>query len=193
MSILTATFGTARCEALPDTVTEESRWVILAAEGDGDAILRLLSRHRPPIVRLLTGMTGDWASAEDLAQESFLQAFRRLDQLRDVTAFYPWVRRLAMRLALRSLRGRREISSEQATEPEAPDSIASTETRLAVHAVLADLAPDLRAALVLRELEGLDYAEIAAALDIPIGTVRSRLFTARERFRVLWLRMENES
>jgi RNA polymerase sigma-70 factor, ECF subfamily len=176
------------CETLP---AEDARWVAAARSGDADATLRLLARYRPFLVRLLAGIVGDWAAAEDLAQETFLKAFRSLGQLRDPARFYPWVRRLAVRLALREVRGRREVPLEDAFIPACPATgegyaMSGIDTRLAVHEVLARVPPDLRITLVLRELEGLDYAEIAETLEIPVGTVRSRLFAARERFRVLW-------
>src|SRR5438477_605461 len=77
-------------------------------------------------------------------------------------------------------------ASDEAAGVSGRDEIAGVQTRLAVDAVLQQLAPDFRIALVLRELEGLEYAEIAEVLQIPLGTVRSRLFAARERFRMLW-------
>ena len=171
----------------------EARWVAAARAGDPEAALRLLTRYRPPLLRLLTGLTGDLATAEDLVQESFLQAFRCLAQLRDPAAFYPWVRRLALRHALRRLRQRREVTVDAVIEPDSSaDPLRQAETRLAVHAVLALLPLDLRVTLMLRELEQLDYQEIAEALRIPVGTVRSRLFAARQRFKLLWEEMEAE-
>src|SRR4051812_7463082 len=104
----------ARCEASPG---EDARCVAAARKGDPEAILRLLERHRPALVRLLAGMLGDRAGAEDLAQEAFLKAFRSLKQLRDPALFYPWLRRLAVRLALRELRGRRAMPADAGLEP----------------------------------------------------------------------------
>jgi RNA polymerase sigma-70 factor, ECF subfamily len=177
----------ARCDA----GDEDARWVVAARTGDADAILRLLARHRPPLVRLLTGVAGDLATAEDLAQEAFLLAFRHLGQLRDPARFYPWVRRLALRHALHRLRRRREVASEAALEPDTPaDPIRRAETRLAVHAVLQRLPVELRVTLILREMEQLDYQEIADALKIPLGTVRSRLFAARKQFKQMWRELE---
>jgi RNA polymerase sigma-70 factor, ECF subfamily len=171
---------------------EEAAWVEGARAGDAESTLRLLRRYRPPLVRLLTGVTGDAALAEDLAQEAFLQAFRRLHQLRDPAAFYPWVRRTAMRLTLKRLPTQPVVCLDESREAPAPDLIASAETRLAVEEVLRRLPGELRVTLVLRELERLDYQEIAEALEIPVGTVRSRLFAARERFRILWAEIDEE-
>ncbi len=170
---------------------DDARWVAHARAGDGDAVLRLLARYRPLLVRSLAGMTGDAATAEDLAQETFLQAFRRLGQLRDPARFYPWVRRMGVRHTLKWLRRQRETAGEpQPAAEDSADPRRTVESRLAIEAVLRRLPPDLRATLVLREIDGLDYREIAAELMIPVGTVRSRLFNARERFRAAWLEME---
>jgi RNA polymerase sigma-70 factor (ECF subfamily) len=175
----------------PASRDEEAGWVRAACAGDADAVLALLARYRPPLVRLLWGVTGDGALAEDLAQEALILAFQSLAQLRDPGAFYPWVRRLAMRHALRAVRRETARSVQEAAEAVAiHDPAREAETRVAVAAVLASLSPDLRATLVLREIEQLDYGEIAEVLEVPIGTVRSRLFKAREQFRKAWLEME---
>lgn len=177
----------AELPAAEPPAVEDARWVRAARAGDEDGLLRLVGRYRPPLVRLLTGLTGDLATAEDLAQDTFLQAFRKLGGLREPERFYPWVRRLAFRQALRLLKGRREIPSAILPDPgSAADPATAAELRMAVQAVLARLPPDFRAVLVLREMEQLDYAEIAEALEVPVGTVRSRLFAARERFRAHW-------
>jgi len=173
--------------ALPrrPVVDGDAALIVAAGAGDPEAVLALLARYRPPLVRLLAGVLGDWAAAEDAAQEALLHALRRLGDLRDPAAFYPWLRRSAVRLALRR-RILREAPLDEARE--APASLGGVETRVVVHAVLRGLPRDLRAVLVLRELEGLDYAEIAGELAVPVGTVRSRLHAARARFREAWLR-----
>ncbi len=173
---------------------DAARWVAEAARGDEDAILALLTRWRPPLVRVLTGVVGNPTWAEDLAQEAFLVAVSRLTDLRRPEQFYPWVRRIGLRLALRALRSHRAAVPLSAAEGECvagPED--QVETRLAILAVLRQLSPPLRTALVLREMEGMDYREIAAELQLPVGTVRSRLSAAREQFRALWETRENES
>lgn len=170
---------------------EAARWVASARRGDSEAILALLRQYRPPLVRLLTGITADAALAEDVAQEAFLHAFRSLAQLRDPGAFYPWVRRLATRFALRALQRRPETAGDAEPPACGADPARQAETRLAVQLVLGQLPAELRAVLVLREMEQLDYQEMAEALDVPLGTVRSRLHTARERFREQWTALEN--
>lgn len=169
---------------------ESAEWVVAARRGDSEAILKLLRLYRPPLVRLLTGIMADAALAEDVAQDAFLQAFRSLQQLRDPVAFYPWVRRLATREALRALRRRLHAVEDLHPATEGADPAHQAETRIAVGFVLGQLPPEQRAVLVLREMEQLDYQEIADTLAVPVGTVRSRLFTARERFRALWRELE---
>ncbi len=166
---------------------EEARWVAAATRGDAEATLELLARYRPPLVRLLAGVMGDWSAAEDAVQESFLQAFRNLKQLRDPHRFYPWVRRSALRLAVKAVRGRKELPFEAAADMATTgDPAGVVEQRILIAEILARIPADLRVTLVLREMEGMDYAEIAEELGIPIGTVRSRLFAAREQFRRVW-------
>jgi RNA polymerase sigma-70 factor (ECF subfamily) len=164
--------------------------VVAARRGDSQAILQLLRFFRPPLVRLLTGITADPALAEDVAQEAFLQAFRSLAQLREPGAFYPWVRRLATREAVRALRRKPATTAELDPQASGVDPARQAETRIAVQLVLGQLPVELRAVLVLREMEQLDYQEIAEALGVPLGTIRSRLHTARERFRELWSALE---
>lgn len=176
-----------------DRDDEVARWVVAARDGSSDAMLRLLARFRPPLLRLLVGLAGDLATAEDLAQEALLQAFRRIRQVRDPAAFYPWLRRLALRHAVRVLRGRRESPlAEPCVDLYTTDPLPGLETRLAVEAVLRALPVEQRVTLLLREVEGLDYGEIATTLGIPVGTVRSRLFAARRQFRAAWQAMEEE-
>jgi RNA polymerase sigma-70 factor (ECF subfamily) len=171
--------------------SEDAAWVLAARAGDADATLRLLARHRPPLVRLLTGVTGDLATAEDAAQEALLQALRCLGQLREPALFYPWLRRLALRHALRRLRRHRDLPLDaHDAPPDAIDPARLAETRLTVRAVLGALPVELRATLVLREVEQLSYEEIAEAMGVPVGTVRSRLFAARRHFRERWMAME---
>ena len=165
---------------------EIEAWVAAARRGEEDAILSLLRRYRPPLVRVLTGVTGDEGAAEDAAQEAFLKAFRSLDQLKEPKAFYSWLRRLAVRQALRRRTADEplEDAAEQLDMRRGPAE--TIETRLFVQGVLARMPVELRTTLVLREIEQMDYREIAEAMDVPVGTVRSRLNSARERFRKLW-------
>jgi RNA polymerase sigma-70 factor (ECF subfamily) len=139
----------------------------------------------------------DPADAEDVAQEAFIKAYRALPQFRGDSAFYTWLYRIAINTAKNALaaRDRQPVSYEFDTQqgedgpdmisrlkdPETPEGLALTEEiRETVNAAIVALPEDLRTAIVLRELEGLSYEEIAASMDCPVGTVRSRIFRARE-------------
>jgi RNA polymerase sigma-70 factor (ECF subfamily) len=138
--------------------------------------------------------------AEDVAQEAFLRAFGRLRSFRGEARFSTWLAQIVLRLCLdrrRLARWKAEVSVEEgrAAGRLAPRAAAGdVDLRLVVETLLDSLSPPMRAALVLRELEGLDYQEIAQVLRIPVGTVRSRRNAARAQFRRLWeeARQEDE-
>lgn len=119
-----------------------------------------------------------------MAQEAFLKAFREIAKLRDDRAFSGYLYRICVRLCMDRLRLKRaelvEFDSAQ------PHSGGAVENRVVIEKLLNQLPPELRATLVLREMEQLSYEEVAEVMRVPIGTVRSRLHTARERFRKLW-------
>lgn len=184
-----------QAEAVPCD-REEARWVARAQAGDAAGQRWLLERYRVRMVRLAAHVLRGEADAEDVAQEAFVQAFRHLGALRgDGAGFAPWLRRIVVRRCLDHLRRPsrgREVPAEQAREQHVDDGAAGTDTRLLVETLLDRLAPALRAALVLRECEGMGYDEIADVLRVPVGTVRSRLHAARAQFRALWLAAEQE-
>ncbi len=175
---------------------EEARWVLRARAGDAAGQRWLLARYRVRMVRLAAHVLRHEADAEDVAQEAFVQAFRHLGALRgDGAAFAPWLRRIVVRRCLDHLRRpvyRREASADEARDRAEAGGAARTDTRLLVEMLLDKLSPPLRAVLVLRECEGMDYDEIAGVLGVPVGTVRSRLHAARAQFRTLWLAAEGE-
>jgi RNA polymerase sigma-70 factor (ECF subfamily) len=133
--------------------------------------------------------------AEDAAQEAFVKAFRSLRSFRGESRFYTWLYHIAVRVCLDRRRlarwGREEQIADSARRRDS--ETADSELRIVVEALLERLSPPMRAALVLRELEGLEYEEIALALKIPVGTVRSRLNAARRKFRELWESAEREA
>ena len=178
-------------DCLPREEREEAAWVERARAGDEAAFRWLLARYRTRVVRLAAHILRCEGEAEDVAQEAFLRAFRRLPSFRGEGRFSAWLFGIAVRLCLdrrRSARWTRELPEEAAPPPSSsPSSPAdAADARLLVESLLDRLSPPMRAALVLREMEGLDYDEIAATLGVPVGTVRSRLHSARTQFRALW-------
>lgn len=182
-----------RAECLPHD-PEEARWLLRARAGDAAALGWLLERYRTRTVRLAAHVLRAEADAEDVAQEAFVRAFRHLHTLRgEGASFGPWLRRIVVRLCLDRLRrGRQEASALSNEDWSAPAPTGSPDTCLLINALLDTLSPPLRAALVLREMEGLGYDKIAHVLAVPVGTVRSRLHAARAQFRALWMDAHQE-
>jgi RNA polymerase sigma-70 factor (ECF subfamily) len=165
------------------------------AEGDERAIRWILNRYRDRVVRLATHVLHNPREAEDVAQEAFVKVFRQIGQFRGDSGFYAWLYRIVINLCLDRMR-RKCMTAELPLEETICSFIAYTpdvEKRLSVEQVLNSLTPPMRAALVLREVEGLEYSEIADVLEIPVGTVRSRLNTAREQFRRRWVALQEEA
>jgi RNA polymerase sigma-70 factor (ECF subfamily) len=174
---------------------EERAMLDRCALGEERAIRWILNRYRDRVVRLAAHVLRNSREAEDVAQEAFVKAFRQIGQFRGESGFYAWLYRIVINLCLDRMR-RKYASSETPLDGTISGLAACTpdiEKRLAVEHVLNSLSPPMRAALVLREVEGLEYAEIAAVLHIPVGTVRSRLNTAREQFRRRWTALQEEA
>ena len=165
--------------------------------GERGAYDLLVLKYQHKVVKLVMRYLRDPADAEDVAQEAFIKAYRALPQFRGDSAFYTWLYRIAINTAKNALaaRERQPVSYEFDTfqgedgpdmisrlrDPETPEGLALTEEiRETVNAAIVALPEDLRTAIVLRELEGLSYEEIAVSMDCPVGTVRSRIFRARE-------------
>ena len=170
-----------------------------ARAGDGGAFEVLVLRHQARIVNYASAIVHDAGAAEDVAQETFVRAWRGLARFRGESAFKTWLYRIATTVARTHLdrRGRQarigDRSLDDETEPlqagdvpsPAPDAETSLVRREAIDRALAELPEELRVALVLRDVEGLDYKEIAGVTGAPIGTVESRIFRARRRLRTL--------
>ncbi|HZO91391.1 MAG TPA: sigma-70 family RNA polymerase sigma factor [Chthonomonadaceae bacterium] len=175
---------------------EERAWLDRCAAGEERAIRWVLQRYRDRVVRLAAHVLHNPREAEDVAQEAFVKAFRQIGQFRGESGFYAWLYRIVINLCLDRMRRKcvsAEMPLEEGTLPSLTAYTPDVDKRLAVVQVLESLTPPMRAALVLREVEGLEYAEIAAVLQIPVGTVRSRLNTAREQFRRRWVAIQEES
>jgi RNA polymerase sigma-70 factor (ECF subfamily) len=160
----------------------------------------LVVKYQRRIERLIGRMVRDVDLVQDIAQESFIRAYRALPQFRGDSAFYTWLYRIAVNTAKKALMDmkRDPLVSESAmrsdddgeetsraenelTDGETPEALlASKEVAAAVNAAIDALSEDLRQAITLREIEGLSYEEIAEVMNCPIGTVRSRIFRARE-------------
>ncbi len=169
----------------PEAIIDELCWVARCRQGDEVAIGALVAKHRRRLICVASNVLRDRNEAEDVAQEAFLKAFREIGRLRDDRAFASFLYRICVRLCLDRLRSRRAEPAE--FDRVQPSVAPQVETRVLVEKLLDMLAPDLRATLVLREIEQLSYEEVAEIMRVPVGTVRSRLHTARERFRRLYL------
>ena len=168
-----------------------------AQTGDAKAFEQLFGKYRRKLGRLLSRLVTDHAEVEDLVQETFIKAYRALPAFRGESAFYTWLYRIGINTAKNSLvakKNRAPTSTEfDADDAESFDDAAilqdiNTPERLlhskqigqTVNAAVEGLPEELRNAIVLREIEGLSYEEIAEEMKCPIGTVRSRIFRARE-------------
>ena len=164
--------------------------------GDRAAFDLLFGRYQHKILSLVARHVRDPQEAEDVAQEAFIKAFRALPRFRGESAFYTWLYRIAINTAHnhQMARSRRPPGvdidvgdaqfmdgADRLIESESPDAAASRdELAEAIDQAIAALPDDLRSALALREFEGLSYEQIAAIMECPVGTVRSRIFRARE-------------
>jgi RNA polymerase sigma-70 factor (ECF subfamily) len=165
--------------------------------GDKQAFGLLVSKYQRKLYRLLARLVRDPAEVEDLAQETFIKAYRALGSFRGESAFYTWLYRIGINTAKNHLaaQGRRVPSStgldsaevegieggERLRDFDTPERhLMTRQIAETVDEAMAGLPDELREAITLRELEGLSYEDIASAMGCPIGTVRSRIFRARE-------------
>lgn len=147
-----------------------------------DLVGDFLNRYRESSFRIAMRIVGNAETAEDVAQEALIRAFRCWDRFSAVERQAAWVRRIVVRCALNSL----ERLPDHSAIPEEASDANSTEGDTMVRAVLDSLMPEQRALLALSMGEGLSYAEISELLEIPIGTVGSRIHAAKAAFRRAW-------
>ena len=174
----------------------DQKLVVRVQKGDKTAFDLLARKYQHKIAKLISRYVRDRREVEDVTQEAFIKAYRAIGGFRGESAFYTWLYRIAVNTAKNYLesQSRRppgsdmEIESAELIEggeglrdqatPER--QMLTNEIATTVHQVLEHLPPDLRTAITLREIEGMSYEEIAEVMDCPIGTVRSRIFRARE-------------
>jgi RNA polymerase sigma-70 factor, ECF subfamily len=180
-------------------IDSDAPLVARAVAGDQKAFELLVIKYQRRIQRLIGRMVRDVDLVEDIAQETFIRAYRALAQFRGDAQFYTWLYRIAVNTAKKSLMDlkRNPTVSENSfksddddetsplenelTSSETPDAVlASKEIAQIINTALEALPEELRQAITLREIEGLSYEEISEAMNCPIGTVRSRIFRARE-------------
>ena len=171
--------------------------VARAQSGDKRAFGLLVEKYQRKLARLLSRFIRDPAEVEDVTQEAFIKAYRALPAFRGDSAFYTWLYRIGINTAKNYLMamGRRAPTSTEVEAEEAegfdegeqlrdintPESVLlSNEIAATVNATIERLPEELRTAIQMREIEGMSYEDIAKAMDCPIGTVRSRIFRARE-------------
>ncbi|WP_019936249.1 RNA polymerase sigma factor RpoE [Bordetella sp. FB-8] len=175
----------------------DAELVARVQRGDKQAFNLLVIKYQRKILRLLSRMIRDPADIEDVAQEAFIKAYRALPQFRGESAFYTWLYRIAINTArnwlssvakrpsapnaLESEDGETFNETDSLSDISTPESMAaSREIAETVNAAIEELPEDLRNAIVLREIEGMSYEDIAQTMGCPIGTVRSRIYRARE-------------
>jgi len=184
----------------PLTPDPDAALVERVKRGDVKAFEMLVVKYQRRIERLIGRMVRDVDLVADIAQETFIRAYRALPQFRAESAFYTWLYRIAVNTAKKALVDMKrdptvshstlagsdddDETSWHGMEPTdmaTPEALlASKEIAATVNAAIEALSEDLRQAITLREIEGLSYEEISAVMNCPIGTVRSRIFRARE-------------
>ena len=168
--------------------------VLRAQAGDCRAFNTLVCRYRRRILQLVMRYARNEADAEDLVQDTFIKAYRALPNFRGEAAFYSWLHRIAINASKTALALRArdanfistdDVDAESLEDFDTPEDLASADEILGViRAAIAALCAEQRRAIVMCELDGLSYSQVATAMSCPIGTVRSRVFRAREAIRM---------
>jgi RNA polymerase sigma-70 factor, ECF subfamily len=177
-------------------LSDDASLIAATLAGDTAAFGRLVGLYQDRLYNSLLRVLGSAEDAADIVQDAFVQAYTKLDTFRGSSAFYTWLYRIAFNLAMSHARRGRKIASLDGIkslvgeepmdgQPTAEAGVLEQERAEMVHAALAELNMEYRQILVLREIDGCRYDEIAEILSLPVGTVRSRLFRARMHMRDL--------
>jgi RNA polymerase sigma-70 factor (ECF subfamily) len=177
-------------------LNDDASLIAATLAGDTAAFGRLVGQYQDRLYNSLLRVLGSSEDAADITQDAFVQAFTKLNTFRGSSAFYTWLYRIAFNLAMSHARRGHESTSLDGLKAlvgeEPMDGAPAVESGLIlqeridlVHSALAQLGMDYRQILVLREIDGYSYEEIAEILALPVGTVRSRLFRARMHMRDL--------
>jgi len=177
-------------------LASDKKLVERVQKGDKGAFDLLVLKYQHKIVNLIMRYVRDPELALDIAQEAFIKAYRALPRFRGDSAFYTWMYRIAVNTAKNHLAAQRRRPMDveldlqdpeqydlhaKLKETDTPEGVAlSNELQETVERAIAALPEDLRTAIILRELEGMSYEEIAETMECPVGTVRSRIFRARD-------------
>jgi len=174
----------------PEVQAQEQAWAKAAQRGDQAAFMNIVDAYQRPVYNLCYRMLSDAVEAEDAAQETFLRAYTKLKSYQPGRKFSAWLFSIASHYCIDRLRQRRHqtISWDElppwrgvpAKEPEPEDATLAHEAARMLHTVLDDLAPDYRAAVVLRYWHEMSYEEIAEALNTSVSAIKSRLFRAKQ-------------
>jgi RNA polymerase sigma-70 factor (ECF subfamily) len=161
-------------------------------QGDGDAYADLVGPIQPGLYNLAVRSLGDREEARDVVQDALVRAWLALPSLRNASVFKPWIFRITANLCANRARARRrkpvsplDDNIVQLGDPGPEGAALARHDRDVLRAAVLELTVDLRLAIVLRDVNGLSYDEIAAVLDVPVGTVRSRISRARAEMRAL--------
>ncbi|MCK6547833.1 sigma-70 family RNA polymerase sigma factor [Myxococcota bacterium] len=191
-----------------DDKARDLQWVEAARKGDRQAFGKLVERYQRRVYAMAFGILRNREDAWDVAQEAFVKAYRNLDRFEGTSAFYTWLYRIAYNLSIDTLRDKHRrdqvgldetkkveeaLDAEGTRETHNPGEVADRrELAAVIQAALAKLSEKHRAIIVLREIEGLSYEEMAEVLGISKGTVMSRLFHARQNLQALLLPYVNK-
>lgn len=186
--------STSASKTTSRSLSDDASLIAATLAGDTAAFGRIVQAYQDRLYNSLLRVVGSAEDASDIVQDAFVQAYVKLDSFRGSSAFYTWLYRIAFNLAMSHARRERKVASLDGMKadwgsepvdgrPMAEVSLERREQVEMVHAALGELSTEYRTILVLREIDGCRYDEIAEILDLPVGTVRSRLFRARLQLR----------